>query len=151
MKEAGLKNCRCGAEAKIYRHCFDTFEVFRITCEKCKKITVYDAEKEMAIAHWNQIMGTENRVLALEELREYCKQDLPAPLWIERNGDPKGMGYYLDVREMRDTGEMEEVLTAGEKYNREYNRKWRLWMSKPTAEETAATTWAGEENEQRDV
>lgn len=51
MKETELKNCRCGAEAKIHRHCFDTSEVFRITCEKCKKTTVYDAEKEMAIAN----------------------------------------------------------------------------------------------------
>lgn len=103
---------------------------------------------------WNGRAEPKNRVLTMEELCECVYADDWSFVWLEDKGIlateqicawRMTSKYFVFAYVGANEDEAKKELTE------ENGKEWRCWLRKPTAEEMAATPWAGEENEQRDV
>lgn len=114
-------------------------------CPKCRAVAPdKDTEAEAyeaAMQRWRE----PNRVLTLEEVREYCKQgEDAAPLWVEFNG-------FLSASRWIVVDQPDEVFCTDTVRNFcmsyvdiYYKKSWRCWLRKPTQEEMEGTPWEEE-------
>lgn len=118
-------------------------------CDICKAATrCFDTPKNAAEA-WNRRAEPENRVLTLAELEAHCKGGADAaPVWIEFYFNP-GLGRWVMVCAPDTTCVTPEACSAmtikpyteGKHWQGHYEKLWRCWLRKPTAEEMANATW----------
>lgn len=118
-------------------------------CDICKAATrCFDTPKNAAEA-WNRRAEPENRALTLAELEEHCKGGADAaPVWIEFYFNP-GLGRWVLVCAPDMTCVTPEACstmtikpyTEGKHWQGHYEKLWRCWLRKPTAEEMANMPW----------
>lgn len=118
-------------------------------CDICKAATrCFDTPKNAAEA-WNRRAEPENRVLTLKELEAHCKGGADsAPVWIEFYFNP-GLGRWVLVCAPDMTCVTPEACSAmtikpyteGKHWQGHYEKLWRCWLRKPTAEEMANIPW----------
>ena len=82
-----------------------------------------------------------NRVLTLKEVREHCKQGADAaPLWMEFHNVPSVSGWMV-VYKPEGVFVIDMVQYYLASFDDGYNRAWRCWLRKPSAEEMSTTPW----------
>lgn len=140
-KEKPAPRCPyCGHKMGRY-YAYDDF-FFR--CPKCRVASPdRDTEAEAyeaAMQRWKE----PNRVLTLDELREYCKQDAgAAPLWVEFSGIPSASRWMVACTP-NETFCNDTIRNYCGCLFTVYKKAWRCWIRKPTREEMEAVTWEGD-------
>ena len=93
--------------------------------------------RKAAMNRWQE----PNRVLTLEEVREYCKQGADAaPLWVGFQNVP-WVSRWMVVCPPDEVCSNDAVRNYCGGLANKYNKTWRCWLRKPTAEEMATTPW----------
>ena len=137
----------CGGEMEI-----EIFENYlgwcgQAVCKKCKsraalkrhyalQAEAEQAAYEAAMQRWQE----PNRVLTLDEVREYCKQGADAaPLWVEFQRIPSVSRWLVICSPEFMCNNNDTVRNYCIGFDYKYNETWRCWLRKPTEEEMATT------------
>lgn len=142
----------CGDRMEIHIRSYATEqELFSawyqcVTCESASpRIDFIGNMSQTTIEKRLQAMSSrrvepENRVLTLEEVEAYCEGGADAtPLWVEFDGGTNGWVLIAPVRE---TCKMDFVSKYLAMMGILYEKEWRCWLRKPTAEEMEDALWA---------
>lgn len=152
----------CGGNAELKTYCDKLRgDTFAAMCKKtdCPGRTYKKHVTPKAAAEaWNRRATPENRVLTLEELCESADAADWIFAWIESKSNPYDVPgaeqvcpWYKTATHLAFAYVAEDENVTREEGIAKIGKEWRCWLRKPTEKEMAATPWAGEENEQRDV
>lgn len=125
-------------------------------CQKIKKPKEIDIFRSAAELLENA--EPKNRVLTLGELSKSADAADWGFVWIESKINPYDVSgaeqvcpWYKTATHLAFAYVAENENVTREEDIAKIGKEWRCWLRKPTEKEMAATPWAGEENEQRDV
>lgn len=109
-------------------------------CYKCGATAPTEETEQAAYAAAMQRYVEPNRVMTMEEVREYCKQGADAaPLWVEFHKDPSVSRWMVVYKpEVFAIDMVQYYLTS---FGDGYDWVWRCWLRKPTQEEREAAPW----------
>lgn len=128
---------------------YNSKSVYWYECYKCGATTpTEEAEQaayEAAMNRWQE----PNRVLTLEEVREYCKQGAgAAPLWVGFQNVPR-VSRWMVVCNPEEVCSNDAVRNYCGGIADMYNKTWRCWLRKPTAEEMESTPWESKKEDEK--
>lgn len=110
-------------------------------CPKCSATSPSADTAEAAYTAAMQRWQEPNKVLTLEEVREYCKQGADAaPLWVEFHNVPS-VSRWMVVCPPDEAFCVDTVRNCCWSLANVYKKAWRCWLRKPTQEEREATPW----------
>ena len=112
-------------------------------CPKCHAVAPDKETEAEAYEAAMQRYVEPNRVMTMEEVREYCKQGADAaPLWVEFHKDPSVSRWMVVYKpEVFAIDMVQYYLTS---FGDGYDWVWRCWLRKPTQEEREAVPWEEE-------
>ena len=139
-KEKPAPRCPyCGGEMDHTYGC--TIEKHYYICSKCRAISPAKSGEHEAYEAAMQRWQEPNRVLTLDELREYCKQGVDAaPLWVEFSGFSSA-SHWMVVDLPSEVFCTDTVRNFCMSYVDTYKKSWRCWFRKPTHEEMEGVPW----------
>ena len=115
-------------------------KIIDVTGYPNEELAVIDATqkaREAAMKRWQE----PNRVLTMNELREHCKQGADAaPLWVEFHNVPS-VSRWMVVYKPEGVFAIDMVQYYLTSFDDGYDRAWRCWLRKPSAEEMSTTPW----------
>lgn len=128
----------CGGEMNYFYSYI--YEEHYYICSKCRASSpVMDREPESYPAAMQRYVEP-NRVLTMEEVREYCKQGADAaPLWVEFHKDPSVSRWMVVYKPEVFAIDMVQYYLTN--FGDGYDWVWRCWLRKPTQEEREAVAW----------
>ena len=110
-------------------------------CYKCGATAPTEETEQAAYTAAMQRWQEPNRVLTLEEVREYCKQGADAaPLWVEFSGVPSASRWMVTCA-LNETSCNDTIRNYCGHLFTVYKKSWRCWLRKPTQEEMEAVPW----------
>lgn len=140
----------CGADMELMRLLCNA--TFYYVCPKCDWDSPVGIDSESAFRMAMRRAEPKNRVLTLEELREFDKGEDFVFVWLEYK-EKKGRYFSLLQVYILHTDIYVDLVRPGdvsicEHLNiNECGKTWRCWLRKPTETERWETPWEGDSHE----
>lgn len=129
----------CGAEMRMLDGEVMLCGYWWYLCDKCISTTPQGESREEAKELALRRYQPENRVLALDELKAFCKANPDAALVVELKRATPSIVKWVDVSEIAARLRLASFRGA-------YQKGWCCWLRKPTEEERKAVPWDAEQN-----
>ena len=147
----------CGADMELMRLLCNA--AFYYACPKCGWDSPVGIDSESAFRMAMRRAKPKNRVLTLEEVRNAEKDTFDIAIhWLELKFEPykyegKETTCAIFAVSMYFDDETDDVLYSSADMpdyylrKKEYGKKWRCWLRKPTEAEMRETPWEGDSHE----
>lgn len=150
----------CGADMKLMRLCKDAF---CYVCTKCGWDSPTGVDAEAALRMAMRRAEPKNRVLTLEEARNAEVDTFGTEIhWLELKIHPCKVQceeircavlavsiFFEDESEDGETDVMYSCTGEPDRclHQKDYGKRWRCWLRKPTEAEMLGTPWEGDNHE----